>query len=408
MFLGIELQGSFDAPQFKEGTKLNKTQDEYIAKIRKKLNEWKYIPNIESRVNASTFTDVSSPLTTALFRENIPVDNSRMTVKSSRSNHQRHQSGPLMPTHRDVRQDFTAESFAPLSNSSTVGGGGNGNTNRDCTSVFDLHSAHHAYAHLEGGCQSRNSHRVRPGSAGHLKEHLEGQSTRIATSNQYSPQLKPQGALGRSATSPRSQPMSQSMTSMSDTSSTSSGQEAFVDIFNPKFLSTINLNDPTIRAVWISSVWEYFRSGGQWHGYGHLIGDNYSGSQNSSHGTSKEPRNHQRDPSIKLERHASLRLPEDIEMSDTSDNVYPQYLNNNPGRRTSVDSSLNSGLLYHQRLGHSKSDQIGQLSGTEGLWGDHPIALQLGMSSLDGVMVNELPADAWSKFGTLKPGNHHQ
>lgn len=383
-------------------------KDEYIAKIRKKLIEWKYIPNLDLRVNQGTFADASPSLATTPFRENITLDKHRMSAKPGRSHHQRHQSGPLMPTQADLRHDFSIDAYTPASNPSTSCGGSlNGTTNFERTSAIELHSPQHSYSHLEGGHRARVTHRARPGSAGRLREHVDSQGMGVATMNQYSPLLKPQSALGRSAASPRSQPMSQSLTSMSDTSSTSSGQDGFVDIFNPKFLSGIDLNDPTIRAVWISSVWEYFRSGGQWHGYGHAIGDHSSGSQNSSYGPSQEPRNYQRDSNVKIERHASWLPPDDVDMGDTNDNPYPQHPSDNSERRISTDGTLSASLIYHQRSDHSKQGQVGQLLGTEAVWGDHPIALQLGMNSLDGVMVDELPADAWSKFGTLKPGSHH-
>lgn len=59
--------------------------------------------------------------------------------------------------------------------------------------------------------------------------------------------------------------MSHTATAMSDSSSSSS-QDTFVDILNPAFMNTINLNDPNIRNVWLNHVWEYFLSGGAYNG----------------------------------------------------------------------------------------------------------------------------------------------
>ena len=86
----------------------------------------------------------------------------------------------------------------------------------------------------------------------------------------YSPTLEPRKVSG----SPKSQPMSHTATTMSDSSSDASSQDTFVEFMNPNFLfnrdvlAGINLNDPDQRDQWIEWVWEYFRSGGQWSGFG--------------------------------------------------------------------------------------------------------------------------------------------
>ena len=38
----------------------------------------------------------------------------------------------------------------------------------------------------------------------------------------------------------------------------------FVQLFDPKVLDKIDLNDPVKRAEWVGAVWEYFNSGGRW------------------------------------------------------------------------------------------------------------------------------------------------
>ena len=38
----------------------------------------------------------------------------------------------------------------------------------------------------------------------------------------------------------------------------------FVQLFDPKVLDKIDLNDPVKRAEWVGAVWEYFNSGGMW------------------------------------------------------------------------------------------------------------------------------------------------
>ena len=70
------------------------------------------------------------------------------------------------------------------------------------------------------------------------------------------------------------------MSTTMSSSSSGSSQDLFVDIFDPKFLDKINLNDPDMRMIWINSVWEYFCSGGHWSGQ-RTNGSN-AGSQSNS------------------------------------------------------------------------------------------------------------------------------
>ncbi|KAG0633862.1 hypothetical protein HOY80DRAFT_989468 [Tuber brumale] len=42
------------------------------------------------------------------------------------------------------------------------------------------------------------------------------------------------------------------------------GGGGFVQLFDPKVLDKIDLNDPVKRTEWVRAVWEYFSSGGRW------------------------------------------------------------------------------------------------------------------------------------------------
>ncbi|PWW80452.1 hypothetical protein C7212DRAFT_356579 [Tuber magnatum] len=45
---------------------------------------------------------------------------------------------------------------------------------------------------------------------------------------------------------------------------TPGGGGDFVQLFDPKVLDGIDLNDPVRRTEWVQAVWEYFHRGGRW------------------------------------------------------------------------------------------------------------------------------------------------
>ena len=126
------------------------------------------------------------------------------------------------------------------------------------------------------------------------------------------------------------------MSTTLSSSSSGSSQDIFVDIFDPKFLDKINLNDPEMRTIWINSVWEYFCSGGHWSGQ-RTNGSNAGSQGNSPVPLYSSPYHSNNDDSPRMQGiHHGNRLNGDVDMIGSPGGYQPRIVNGY-GRRQSED-----------------------------------------------------------------------
>ncbi|KAF8474651.1 hypothetical protein BDZ91DRAFT_271360 [Kalaharituber pfeilii] len=265
-----------------------KNREEYIAKIRKKLIEWKYVPSKDEDEGAIGPLQLP-PQPPGQTQKQL------QSPKAVRAHHQRHRSGPPQHTVFEATRSTngvspgappraapTSANFPTSPIKSAFPRTGQFSPTTPTTSAFQTQLRPHIKQEAQSHDQLSQSHNgMQQQSTNPFSANANSSpNSQRHPSSPYSSHPSPQGESLQLTGSPKSQPMSHTVTTMSDSSSNSSSQDAFVDILNPKFLDTINLNDPEIRAMWITSVWEYFLNGGQWNGY--TSNGSNAGSQSNS------------------------------------------------------------------------------------------------------------------------------
>ncbi|KAI5810134.1 hypothetical protein DFH27DRAFT_606561 [Peziza echinospora] len=321
-----------------------KSREDYIAKIGKKLNEWKYAPVDEEDTHG--LGRLQPPPQPPGQQKGQPLQPSQQLPKTNRSNHQRHRSGP------------------PLQPKNTNGSAAPGSpvkTGFPRTNQFPYPIKYES--------PEQDSKRVGQQAGQPFGNNRNG-------APYQSPPLEPQRQPRAQTSSPKSQPMSHNMTNMSDTSSNGSSQDKFLDIFDPKFLAGFDLNNPEVRAVWLKSVWEHFVSGASWNGYG--------ANGQSSDSPSNSPIPMHSTPSHGYGSNGMIDGPVDIDVNMQGiheNDIMGAFVNFNTqrpipnGRRQSEDLGRPRVTNHHEAL-----------NGHQWLTSDFN-SMDMSMGGLDGVMA---------------------
>ncbi|KAF8417027.1 hypothetical protein EV426DRAFT_388790 [Tirmania nivea] len=239
-----------------------KNKEDYLAKIRKKLIEWKYVPETGEEVNtAGPLQLPPQPPGQAQKQSQSP--------KPARSHHRRHLSGPAQHSvYESTRNHNGGSPGVPPPRPALASPNG---LTSPIKNGFPR-TGQSPSAQVQGTSAFQPPFPQLRLSQYQAQSEQDGQSQFQSRSQQshhlgspFSNGQSPTTESYKIASSPKSQPMSHTATAMSD-SSNGSSQDTFINIFDPAFLKNFNLNDPEQRTVWVNSVWEYFCSGGQWNG----------------------------------------------------------------------------------------------------------------------------------------------
>ncbi|KAF8445489.1 hypothetical protein BGX38DRAFT_1194859 [Terfezia claveryi] len=254
-----------------------KRQEDYLSKIRKKLIEWKYVPETGEEVNTA------GPLQLPPQPPGQPQKQSQSPKPARSHHHRRHLSGPAHHSIYETTRNHNGGSpgapqrpalASPNGPTSPMKNGFARTGQSPSAQVQGTSAFQPPFPQLRPSqyqAQSEQDERSQFHSRSQRSAHHLG--------SPYSNGQSPTTESYKVANSPKSQPMSHTATAMSD-SSNGSSQDTFVNLFDPKFLKNLNLNDPEQRTVWVNSVWDYFCSGGQWNG--HAVNCSNAGSQSNS------------------------------------------------------------------------------------------------------------------------------